>query len=223
MKNTNTTYYQPPNASIVSPKIFVVAGLFTLAIFLLLPFSDYLMRPQNSYLLRDATTIEVLKPAPEPPLMQEKREKRISKPRLSSTARTVAPMQITAGLALDIDPGFGDFSLSFNLNPNLGEERLIFELNEVDTSPQPLVQMQPFYPMAAKSKGIEGLVVLLFTVRIDGTIDSLEVSSAKPKGVFEDAAKNAVRRWRFKPGIKNGEPVATRVSVPLRFELERRK
>ena len=201
----------------------VVAGLFTLAIFLLLPFSDYLMRSKKSYLLRDTRTVEMTKPAPEPPPIYRKRKQTTAKPRLTSAGSKLPPLKIAAGLALEINPGFGDFSLAFSLNPTLGEEGLIFQLNEVDTPPQPMVQMQPLYPMMAKSKGIEGVVVLLITVQADGTVDSVEVSSATPEYIFNEAAKNAVKRWRFKPGIKNGDPVATRVSAPLRFQLEKRR
>lgn len=223
MKKDNTTYYQPPQVSIISPKIFVGAGLFTLAVFLLLPFSDFIMRTKKSYLLREAKTVVVTKTAPKPPPMTKERKKKMLNPRLTSAARKLPPLQIAADLALNVEPGFGDFSLAFNLNPTLGEEGLIFELDEVDTPPQILVQMHPLYPMAAKLKGIEGMVVLFFTVQADGAVDSVEVSSATPEYIFNEAAKSAVRRWRFKPGVKNGEPVATRVSVPLRFELEKRR
>ena len=223
MKKNNYTCYQPPAASIFSARVSVVAGLFTLAIFLLLPFSDYLMRSGKSYLLRDISTAKVTKTAPEPPPIYRTRKNKTVTPRLNSAARKLPPLQIAAGLALEVNPGYGDFSLAFNLSPTSGEEGLIFQLNEVDTPPQPIVQTQPLYPMTAKSKGIEGVVMLLFTVQVDGTVESVEVSSAKPEYIFDEAAKNAVRRWRFKPGIKNGDPVATRVSVPLRFELEKRR
>jgi periplasmic protein TonB len=224
MKINNNTYYQPPAAPILSAKVFVAAGLFTLAIFLLLPFSDFLMRSRKRYLLRDANTVAVTKPAPQPPpIYRTRKRKSRTMPQLTSAERKLPPRRIAAGLALEITPGFGDFSLAFNLNPTSGEEGLIFQLNEVDTPPQPLVQMHPLYPMAAKAKGIEGVVVLLFTVQVDGTVDSVEVSSSTPEYIFDAAAKNAVGRWHFKPGIKNGEPVATRVSVPLRFELEKRR
>lgn len=216
-------YYQPERFPLFSFRVFLLAGFLTLCIFLLLPFSELLVRTDHKYLIRDIKTIEVAKSAPVPPRIREIKKSKATKPRLTTVARELPPLEIAAGLALEVDPGFGDFSLAFNLTPVLEEGSLVFELDEVDTPPQPLVQIPPIYPISAKLAGVEGTVLLHFTVQIDGTVDSVEVISARPEHVFDEAAKSAVSKWRFKPGIKNGKPVATRVSIPLRFELEKRR
>ncbi|HEY7639433.1 MAG TPA: energy transducer TonB [Steroidobacteraceae bacterium] len=77
--------------------------------------------------------------------------------------------------------------------------------------------VQPIYPESARKKGIEGWVELAFTVQPNGTVDDVEVRNASPANVFEDAAVRAIRGWRFEPVERNGEKVAQRAMVRLRF------
>jgi TonB family protein len=77
--------------------------------------------------------------------------------------------------------------------------------------------VQPVYPEAARKKGVEGWVELAFTVAPNGTVEDVEVRNASPANVFDDAAVRAIRGWRFEPVERNGEKVAQRAMVRLRF------
>lgn len=77
--------------------------------------------------------------------------------------------------------------------------------------------VQPIYPESARKKGIEGWVELAFTVTPNGTVEDVEVRNSSPANVFEDAATRAIRGWRFEPVERNGEKVAQRAMVRLRF------
>ncbi|KAA2284618.1 energy transducer TonB [Arenimonas fontis] len=57
----------------------------------------------------------------------------------------------------------------------------------------------PRYPLMALRRRIEGEVTVAFVVRADGSVEAPRVLSAQPEGVFEEAALEAVRRWRFEP------------------------
>ncbi|MDO9540820.1 MAG: energy transducer TonB, partial [Kiritimatiellia bacterium] len=96
----------------------------------------------------------------------------------------------------------------------------VFELSQVDTPPQPVAQVPPLYPVTARMKGIEGEVTLVCIVRPDGSTDNVQVSSSEPKGGFDASAINAVKNWRFKPATSGGAPVACRVILPLKIEVE---
>lgn len=61
----------------------------------------------------------------------------------------------------------------------------------------PTRQVQPLYPYFARAKGIEGHVLLEFTVDASGNVQDIEILAAEPRGVFEKAALDAVRRWHF--------------------------
>ena len=79
----------------------------------------------------------------------------------------------------------------------------------------------PEYPMEARQSGAEGWVRLEFTVNERGRVRDIVVVAAEPRGVFEDAASSALSRWRFRPPVTgDGQPVARRTTVQLRFELE---
>ena len=77
--------------------------------------------------------------------------------------------------------------------------------------------VNPQYPEAARKKGIEGWVELAFTVSLSGSVEDVEVRNSSPADVFDEAAKRAVRQWRFEPVVRNGQIVPQRAMVRLRF------
>ena len=77
--------------------------------------------------------------------------------------------------------------------------------------------VQPVYPESARKRGVEGWVELAFTVTPNGTVEDVEVRNASPANVFDDSAVRAIRGWRFEPVERNGEKVAQRAMVRLRF------
>ena len=71
------------------------------------------------------------------------------------------------------------------------------------------------------SRGIEGWVLLTFTITPEGTTKDIEVLDADPKGYFERAAKDAVRRYKYKPRIENGVAVDwPGVQLVISFKME---
>ncbi|MGV8940506.1 MAG: TonB family protein [Lysobacter sp.] len=75
----------------------------------------------------------------------------------------------------------------------------------------------PHYPSEAASGGIGGKVVLLIDVDAHGHPAEIKVESAEPAGVFDQAAADAARNWRFTPKVENGQAVASRIRVPVDF------
>jgi protein TonB len=208
-------------------RALLLSLVITAAIFLLLPLSDFLGGRAEEREVRIVERVgpEAIKPEKKPPDTPQHTsavaKRSLEKPHLPQARRTVSPMLIPASLALDIGSDTGDFSLNFALTPTTLGEELIFEVSEVDTPPEPLARVAPLYPYTARARGIEGRVELLFVVQPDGSVSDVEVKSSLPRGTFDEAAMDAVKKWRFKPGTKGGRPVATRVLLPLRFEIER--
>jgi TonB family protein len=77
----------------------------------------------------------------------------------------------------------------------------------------------PSYPARAREHGTEGWVELDFVVTKDGTTRDPRVKAAEPAGVFDRAALDAVRRWRYEPQVVGGSIVEQRVETRLRFQL----
>jgi protein TonB len=90
-----------------------------------------------------------------------------------------------------------------------------------DTAAVPLVRIEPRYPRRAQARGIEGWVRVMFTISPTGTVDDARIIAAEPERVFDAAALRAVAKWKYKPRIVEGRPVAREdVEVTLRFEIE---
>jgi protein TonB len=85
----------------------------------------------------------------------------------------------------------------------------------------PLVRIAPDYPARAAARGIEGWVIVEFTITPTGSVRDPMVIEAQPKGVFDDAALKAIARWRYNPRVEGGVAVE-RVGVRtiIRFVLE---
>ena len=85
----------------------------------------------------------------------------------------------------------------------------------------PLVRIPPQYPRRAQQLGIEGWVLLEFTITPAGTVTDAEVIDSEPRRVFDRAALRAIERYKYKPKIENGQPVArTGMQIVIEFELE---
>ncbi len=78
----------------------------------------------------------------------------------------------------------------------------------------------PVYPEDASARGRAGTVDLEFTVRADGSVGDVGITSADPPKVFNSAAIEAVRRWRFKPPMRDGHAVDQRAKVHMRFAVQ---
>lgn len=105
--------------------------------------------------------------------------------------------------------------------PEASSRQTEFSLSEVDSHPRVVHKVPPSYPFRAKRRGVEGKVEVRFLVDTKGRVSQVSLIQAEPEGVFEESALKAVRKWRFEPGKKDGQPVATWVQVPIRFELSR--
>jgi protein TonB len=78
----------------------------------------------------------------------------------------------------------------------------------------------PIYPAEAKAGKVEGSVVVRYGVSVDGRVINARVESAEPEGVFEAAALEAVRSWRYNPAVRDGEPVAvSNIVSTVNFQL----
>jgi protein TonB len=80
-------------------------------------------------------------------------------------------------------------------------------------------QVHPSYPPAARQARAEGTTLLRVHIAKDGTIDDVEVQRPAGHVALDQAAVDAVRKWRFEPARAGSEPVAMWVVVPVEFRL----
>ncbi|MGJ0430205.1 TonB family protein [Methylobacter sp.] len=84
-----------------------------------------------------------------------------------------------------------------------------------------LHRVPPRYPSRAEARGIEGWVRLEITVSPTGTVRDARVVDASPKGIFDRAALEAVRQWRFKPAFREGRAAEQQAEQTVRFRLKK--
>ena len=84
--------------------------------------------------------------------------------------------------------------------------------------PEAVTRVSPEYPEDARILDISGTVTITALVGRDGKVKETRVTTSI--GLLDDAAEAAVRKWKFKPAVNKGAPVAVWVSVPVTFTLE---
>lgn len=100
-----------------------------------------------------------------------------------------------------------------------GGEPFGYAVHDVDVRPAVRHRVTPEYPDQARRTGTQGRVVLRLLVDEHGHARHVSVLEAMPDGMFEQCALDAVARWSFTPGQRDGRPVPTWVHLPLRFDL----
>jgi protein TonB len=85
--------------------------------------------------------------------------------------------------------------------------------------PQGGYQVRPAYPSAPRRLGIQGTTLLRVHVLADGRIGDVQVERSAGHPDLDQAAQEAVRRWRFEPARRGEEPIAMWVLLPFEFRL----
>jgi protein TonB len=81
-----------------------------------------------------------------------------------------------------------------------------------------LHKTMPIYPPIAVASRTQGTVILQATISRNGTIENLHVASGP--AMLQQAAMDAVRSWRYRPYLLNGEPVEVETTVNVVFKLQ---
>jgi len=85
----------------------------------------------------------------------------------------------------------------------------------------PIVKVAAVYPRRAQARGIEGFVVVEFVVSKTGAVKEPVVIAAKPEGVFERAALDAVVKFKYKPRVVDGVAMEVAgVQNRITFEID---
>jgi len=87
------------------------------------------------------------------------------------------------------------------------------------SAPVATTKVDPAYPPDVLRDKVEGTVTLYAVIRADGTVDGVKVLDSLDSRLDETAMR-ALARWHFRPGTKNGEPVALEAVVEVPFRMK---
>lgn len=144
------------------------------------------VKPEEQVEKKDRKPNKPPKPKEQPPQMEQ--------PQMESAS----PNAEGSGMDFSADAA-GDLALDGGLALESGDGEYL-----------PIVKVAPVYPRRALQRGIEGFVIVEFTVTKQGAVRDPIVVEAQPQGIFEQAAMDAAMKFKYKPRVVNGE--ATEVS-----------
>ena len=168
-----------------------------------------------------STNFKIEKPKPKPKKKKIKPKRRKIKRR--SPQNKVKPPQLNSLISgikigsLNIDKPFAD--QGDKLLGKASNKSLVMTGDVVDKLPQPTRRVSPRYPSSAREKGVTGFVSFSIVVDQQGNITSSKVIESNPPGVFDYAATEAIKKWKFTPALYKGEPQAVKVNQIIRFTL----
>jgi len=110
-------------------------------------------------------------------------------------------------------PGGGEGSIDGATDPQVGSQEA--------EAPHPNLKTQAIYPSALLKKGIGGKVIIMAVVSTAGQVIHAKVKNSSGHEELDRAAMEAVIKWKFKPGKKNGKDIQATCTVPYTFELKR--
>jgi protein TonB len=94
------------------------------------------------------------------------------------------------------------------------------EAPERFSKPRYLHAARPAYPLLARMRGYEGMVLLAVEVLADGRAGEIRLKRSSGYAMLDQSALDAVRTWRFEPARKKDMPLAMTVDIPIRFSLK---
>ena len=135
-----------------------------------------------------------------------------------------APPPMTAGVVGGVPGGVPGGSMNGVMGGIIGNPALIpkvavqrIRVSSGVTQGMVIRRVEPVYPPIAKTARVQGTVILQAVIGKDGTIQNLHVVSGHP--LLTQAALDAVKQWRYRPYILNGDPVEVDTQVEVHFTL----
>ena len=214
--------YTPPSTRVSWPLTVLGAFVGTLCVFLVLPLTQVISSGAKRQL--QISKVDTAPPPPPPPSTETEPppppEPEESEPPPELNEQSM-PLSLS-DLDLDVSAGTGG---AFGRGLDFGGEQAlqdvaIFDIADLDQRPQAVAQVAPRHPPELLKAKIEGSVVLLFVLDENGRVQDPRVeSSSRPE--FERPALAAVRKWRFKPGTREGKAVRSYIRQQIAFRLTR--
>ncbi|AQQ09708.1 hypothetical protein L21SP3_01518 [Sedimentisphaera cyanobacteriorum] len=200
--------------------VLLSASAITLFFFLLLPILQTISKPPKTDMVIQDVGVANVPPPPPPPEEEppEEPEKDEQPPELNEQSQPLALDQ----LELALNPGFsggimaGDFSVKLNTASAGGEDvDALFSISDLDQKPRPIYRPSPRMNRELRKRA-PGKVYIIFIVDKNGRVQKPKVQKSTDP-IFEKPAMEAVKKWKFEPGKRNGSPVRFRMRVPITF------
>ena len=213
--------YHTESSSVgLAVSVGISVGL-TAILFAALPFAHRIAKPERSLELRKTSAADLTPPPPEdtstPPPEVDKPPEAPPEPQLAETQQQI-PLSADLEVAMGAGGALAGFGEVRALTAAESVQDEAFDVADLEKRPEAVSQIPPTYPPELRKAKIEGLVTLVFVLSEEGRAEDPRVeNSSRPE--FEKPALEAIRKWRFRPGIKDGQSVRTFIRLPMRFRI----
>ena len=192
----------------------------TFVCYMVLPLIQTLNKPPSTDMIVQALDTAMLEPPPPPPEEEPEEEPETEEepPDLSEEA---PPLDLSQ-LELALNPGFsdswlgGDFAVSLKaIVSDSKDVDALFSISDLDQKPRVVYQPSPIVNNEVRRRA-PGSVQIVFVVGREGKVENPVVQKSTDPA-FDKPAIDAVKKWRFEPGKRNGTAVRFRMRVPITF------
>lgn len=205
-------------------RILVIVGAvgLTFLCFMVLPIIQSINQRDTADLTLQTVDSAVLEPPPPPPEEEPEEEEEEPEeeppPELTEETPPLDLSQLELALNTGVGDGFlgGDYAIDLGNVVKSGDDvDSLFNLSDLDQKPRAIYQPGPQITPQIRKRA-PGKVYIIFIVNKDGRVENpLIQRSSDP--VFEKAALDAVKKWKFEPGKSGGKSVRFRMRVPITF------
>lgn len=179
---------------------------------------------------QEEPAIQIVQPPPIPPDEPEKTEisdEPVKPMDFAPPMQTDVPQLITDTSFVqkmqppppeNVKPATGIVAIPENRDMSQFRGMKVFNIADLDQQPVPRVRTPPQYPFEMRRAGVTGEVTVDFIVDTNGDVQNAYAIKSTQRE-FEQAAVQAVSKWKFKAGRKGGRYVNTHMQVPIVFTL----
>jgi len=202
--------------------VAIIFGVgFTAVLFGFIPFAHRVAKPERALELHRTSAVDLPPPVEEnkPPPTPEAEKPPEAKP---EPQLVEAQQQIPLSADLEVAMGSGGALAGFGdiraLTAAEAVQDEAFDVADLEKRPEAVSQVAPQYPAELRKAKVEGSVTLVFILGEDGRVEDPRVENSS-RSEFEKPALEAIRKWRFSPGMKNGQAVRTYIRIPMKFRV----
>lgn len=89
-----------------------------------------------------------------------------------------------------------------------------------DCLPVKIYAPSPGYPLKARESDWEGVTVLKVLIKTNGKVGEVIILESSGYQILDQAAVKTIKKWRYRPALKNGTAVPRQIRVRIKFQLE---
>ncbi|OPY93057.1 MAG: transport protein TonB [Syntrophaceae bacterium PtaU1.Bin231] len=168
---------------------------------------------QASRLRHPPEAQKVAEPQPQAPVRKETTEESPQHADTGVTAHFASPPP-PAGAPGHANRQVASLSLGLKTDASAARDKTV-----VTAKPRYGENARPHYPLSARLRGHEGVVVISAEVLAEGRVGATKIKASSGHDSLDRSALEAVKQWKFEPGRRMGRPVKMWVDIPVRFLL----